>query len=131
MELQRYSPGGKAGGCRIGRASPPSTLLTASGSFQVAPTDKAVAISVARRLQYVGKRYLQFATGEYFLKAGADSPENLLATSTSTAPFGERAGVTAPMKRLRRREVLAAARARLAVGRPELEGREGQGLIGG
>lgn len=32
------------------------------------------------RLQYVGERYLRFAgNGEYFLKAGADSPENLLA----------------------------------------------------
>ncbi len=31
------------------------------------------------RLDYVGKRYLQFReTGEYFLKGGADSPENLL-----------------------------------------------------
>ncbi len=31
------------------------------------------------RLQYVGKRYLQFQeTGEWFLKGGADSPENLL-----------------------------------------------------
>jgi hypothetical protein len=30
-------------------------------------------------LKYVGKRYLQFAeTGEYFLKGGADSPENFL-----------------------------------------------------
>lgn len=31
-------------------------------------------------LQYVGERYLRFAeTGEYFLKGGADSPENFLA----------------------------------------------------
>ncbi len=31
------------------------------------------------RLQYTGKRYLQFAeSGKYFLKGGADSPENLL-----------------------------------------------------
>jgi Domain of unknown function (DUF5060) len=31
-------------------------------------------------LEYVGEHYLQFAgTGEYFLKAGADSPENFLA----------------------------------------------------
>jgi hypothetical protein len=31
------------------------------------------------RLDYVGRRYLQFReTGEYFLKGGADSPENLL-----------------------------------------------------
>jgi len=31
------------------------------------------------RLQYVGKRYLQYAeSGKYFLKGGADSPENFL-----------------------------------------------------
>jgi hypothetical protein len=46
-----------------------------SGSFNVAPSDKTKG-----RLQYVGKRYLRFAgTGEYFLKAGADAPETLLA----------------------------------------------------
>ncbi|MGA1238746.1 MAG: hypothetical protein ACO34E_18000, partial [Limisphaerales bacterium] len=32
------------------------------------------------RLDYVGGRYLRFVgSGEYFLKAGADAPENLLA----------------------------------------------------
>lgn len=32
------------------------------------------------RLQYVGKRYLQFAeTGQYFYKCGTDAPENFLA----------------------------------------------------
>lgn len=30
-------------------------------------------------LRYIGKRYLQFDNGEYFLKGGADSPENFLA----------------------------------------------------
>ena len=31
-------------------------------------------------LRYVGERYLQWPeTGEYFLKGGADSPENFLA----------------------------------------------------
>jgi len=29
-------------------------------------------------LRYVGRRYLQFDSGEFFLKGGADSPENLL-----------------------------------------------------
>ena len=34
------------------------------------------------RLEYVGKRYLQFAgTKQYFLKAGPDAPETLLAYS--------------------------------------------------
>ncbi|MEO0530327.1 MAG: DNRLRE domain-containing protein [Planctomycetota bacterium] len=40
------------------------------------------------RLEYVGERYLRFAgTGEYFLKQGADSPENLLAYDEFDGPF--------------------------------------------
>jgi hypothetical protein len=51
------------------------------GSFTVAASDKKGADFRAKgRLTYVGKRYLQFAgTGEYFLKAGPDAPETLLA----------------------------------------------------
>ena len=51
------------------------------GRFTVRETDKTGNDFRARgRLQYVDKTYLQFAeTGEYFLKAGADAPENLLA----------------------------------------------------
>ena len=53
----------------------------ASGSFNIAPTDKTGRDFRAKgRLTYVGKHYLQFAgTEEYFLKAGADAPENFLA----------------------------------------------------
>ncbi len=53
----------------------------ASGSFTVADTDKTgIDLRSKGRLNYVGGHYLQFAeTGEYFLKQGADSPENLLA----------------------------------------------------
>ncbi len=52
----------------------------ASISFVVAPSDKLGRDLRAKgRLQYVGKRYLQFAgSGEYFLKAGADAPETFL-----------------------------------------------------
>lgn len=51
------------------------------GSFNIGPTDKRGKDFRARgRLKYVGGRYLQFAeNGEYFLKGGADSPENFLA----------------------------------------------------
>ena len=51
------------------------------GSFTVEATDKTGRDFRGKgRLQYVDKTYLQFAeTGEYFLKAGADAPENLLA----------------------------------------------------
>jgi len=53
----------------------------AKGSFTVDPSDKGGQDFRAKGLlKYVGKRYLQFAeTGEYFLKGGADSPENFLA----------------------------------------------------
>jgi len=52
-----------------------------TGSFRIAPTDKTGRdLRGKGRLEYVGGHYLQFAgTGEYFLKAGADAPENLLA----------------------------------------------------
>ena len=51
------------------------------GSFNIAATDKIGRDFRGKgRLQYVGKHYLQFAgTKEYFLKAGADAPETLLA----------------------------------------------------
>ena len=53
----------------------------ASGTFLIGPTDKTGRDFRGKgRLQYVGKHHLRFAeTGEYFLKMGADSPENLLA----------------------------------------------------
>jgi Domain of unknown function (DUF5060)/Putative collagen-binding domain of a collagenase len=53
----------------------------AKGSFEIAPTDKSGRDFRSHgRLQYVGKRYLQFAgSKKYFFKAGPDSPETLLA----------------------------------------------------
>lgn len=53
----------------------------AEGRFRVQPSDKTGRDHRARGLlQYVGQRYLRFAgTGEWFLKGGANSPENLLA----------------------------------------------------
>lgn len=52
-----------------------------SGFFRIMPTDKTGRDFRARgRLNYVGKHHLQFAgTGEFFLKAGVDAPENLFA----------------------------------------------------
>ena len=62
-----------------GTAVTPMDGLT--GSFTIAATDKSGRDHRGKgRLQYVGKRYLKFAeTGEYFLKQGADAPENFLA----------------------------------------------------
>ncbi len=51
------------------------------GTLTINPTDKTGRDFRAKgRLDYVGKHHLRFAgTGEYFLKAGVDAPENLLA----------------------------------------------------
>ena len=51
-----------------------------TGTLEIAPSDKTGRDHRAKGLlKYVGKRYLQFAeTGEYFIKGGADSPENFL-----------------------------------------------------
>ena len=51
------------------------------GSFTIAATDKTGRDHRGKgRLQYVGEHYLRFAeSGDYFMKAGADAPENLLA----------------------------------------------------
>ncbi len=51
-----------------------------SGQFTVRPSDKTGRdLRAHGRLQYVGERYLRFATtGRYFLKIGADAPETLL-----------------------------------------------------
>ncbi len=53
----------------------------ASGSFNIQATNKTGDDFRGKGLlEYAGQRYLQFAeTGEYFLKGGADSPENFLA----------------------------------------------------
>lgn len=50
------------------------------GSFDIAETDKTGRDFRGKGLlRYVGKHHLQFAgTGEYFLKAGVDAPENFL-----------------------------------------------------
>jgi hypothetical protein len=53
----------------------------ASGTFYILATDKNTPDLRAKgRLQYVGAHHLRFAeTGEWFMKCGTDSPENLLA----------------------------------------------------
>jgi hypothetical protein len=69
----------------------------ASGSFQVGPSDESGRDSRAKgMLRYNGEHYLRRAgNNEYFLKGGADSPENFLAyfefddTSDTGARFNE------------------------------------------
>lgn len=52
-----------------------------TGTLSIDNTDKTGRDNRAKgRLQYVGQSYLQYAeTGEYFIKGGADAPENFLA----------------------------------------------------
>jgi hypothetical protein len=52
-----------------------------TGQLHIGPSDKdGRDLRAHGRLQYVGRRYLRFAaSGRYFLKAGADAPETLLA----------------------------------------------------
>lgn len=55
-------------------AGTPTAFDGTKGKFRVAPS------SAKGTLQYVGKHHLRYAgTGEYYLKGGADSPENFLA----------------------------------------------------
>ncbi len=54
----------------------PAAFDGASGSFRIAAAPKGAK----GMLRYAGGHYLKYAgTGEYFLKGGADSPENFLA----------------------------------------------------
>ncbi|MBW3631077.1 MAG: DUF5060 domain-containing protein [Gemmatimonadetes bacterium] len=61
-------------------AGTPASFDGATGSFTVAETDKSGRDLRAKgMLRYVGEHYLRFDGGEWFLKAGTDSPETLLA----------------------------------------------------
>jgi hypothetical protein len=62
-------------------AGTPTSFDGATGGFTVGPTDKGGRDHRRKGLlQYVGQHHLRFAqSGEYFLKGGADSPENFLA----------------------------------------------------
>lgn len=74
-------------GTNVSIADNPSTFGTdasihgKTGTFNVAETDKVGRDMRAKgRLEYVNGHHLKFAgTGEYYMKVGADSPENLLA----------------------------------------------------
>ncbi|NJN26982.1 MAG: DUF5060 domain-containing protein [Cyclobacteriaceae bacterium] len=85
------------------------------------------------RLNYVGGRYLQFQeTGEYFLKGGADSPENLLGyadfdgTYKGSSPE-ERSGEAENKAQLHRYEAHAQD---WKTGDPAWQGGKGKNLIG-
>ncbi len=78
---------------------PETVVWDKEGSFEVAPSDKTGRDFRAHgRLQYVGERYLRFAgSGRYFLKAGADAPETLLAYADFSGAEARNPG-KAPLK---------------------------------
>jgi hypothetical protein len=96
----------------------------ATGAFRVLPTDKTGRDFRGRgRLQYVGGHHLRFAgTGEYFLKAGADAPETLLA-------FADFDGTVATKKDAPLKTWSPHLRD-FRPGDPTWKGGEGKGLIG-
>jgi len=67
----------------------PESFNGAAGKFTVLPTDKrGIDFRAKGRLDYVNGHYLRHAgNGEYFLKGGADSPENFLAYSEFDGTF--------------------------------------------
>jgi hypothetical protein len=105
-----------------------------TGTFTIAPTDKTGRDFRAKgRLQYVGKHHLQFAgSKEYFLKAGADAPETLLAYADfdgteSGRKRQARTGEAAPTQSLHH---YAPHVADWKAGDPMWKGGKGKGLIG-
>ncbi len=89
-------------------AGVPVAFDGASGSFEIAESDKTGRDHRGKgMLRYTGKAHLQFDDGSYFIKGGADSPENLLAyvdfddTYSLTDPGQQRSGeaATAPLHR--------------------------------
>jgi hypothetical protein len=105
-----------------------------AGSFLIAPTDKRGRdFRATGRLEYVGSHYLKAAgSGEYFLKAGADAPENLLAyadfdgTYSAKKPGTQRTGESASTALKRWQPHVRDWRE----GDPVWRGDKGKGLIG-
>lgn len=65
-----------------------------SGTVNVAPLDAGAPGFLAKgMLTYTGAHYLRFADGDYYIKGGADSPENLLGyagfDNTTKGPNGK------------------------------------------
>ncbi|MFK7845209.1 MAG: PA14 domain-containing protein [Rhodothermales bacterium] len=55
-------------------------LDNVTGSFSISNSDKTGQdLKGKGALQHVGEAYLQFANGEWYIKGGTDSPENILA----------------------------------------------------
>lgn len=67
------------GGWQYRTKSAEPALNGLAGSFEIHdPDPSATGFYRHGRLEYVGQRYLKFREGGFWLKAGADEPENLL-----------------------------------------------------
>jgi hypothetical protein len=113
----------------------PTSFDGASGSFTIGPSDKTGRDHRAKgMLRYVGGHYLRFAgTGDFYLKGGADSPENFLA-------YADFDGTVAPAEKGRQPREGEAASTRLHTyqphagdwrpGDPTWRDGKGKGMIG-
>ncbi|HYW78700.1 MAG TPA: DUF5060 domain-containing protein, partial [Thermoguttaceae bacterium] len=116
-------------------AGKPAGFAGAAGTLVIEPTDKAGRDHRAQGLlRYVGGHYLQFATtGDFFLKGGADSPENFLAyfefdgVEEKTTNIGEPRKGEAPLSRLHKYEPHARD---WQPGDPTWQGGKGKNIIG-
>jgi len=97
-----------------------------TGSFEIAPSDKTGRDFRAKgRLEYLGKHHLRFAgSGEFFMKAGTDSPENLLAYADFDGPFKTDGQGDSLIK------TWAPHVADWQAGDPVWQGNKGKGLVG-
>ena len=117
------------------QAGEPLAFDGTEGAFRVTASDQNTSdVRTRGRLRYVGERYLRFSeSGDYFLKGGANSPENLLgyADFDGTAFGGQeeqREGEAAADR------VLHTYQSHVAdwnEGDPTWQGGKGKGLIGG
>jgi hypothetical protein len=108
-----------------GKGNPVKPFDGQSGSFTIAASDKTGRDFRAQgRLQYVGKHHLQFAgSKEYFLKAGPDAPETLLAYVDFDNTIANK-GKKAPLKTWKPHE------GDWKPGDPTWQNGKGKGLIG-
>ncbi|MGH7944422.1 MAG: putative collagen-binding domain-containing protein, partial [Opitutaceae bacterium] len=103
---------------------PVATFHGKTGSFTVVRSDKTGRDFRGKgRLGYVGEHHLRFAgSGEYFLKAGADSPETFLGTADFDNTVARKADV--PLKTWERHV------RDWRIGDPTWRGGRGKGVIG-
>lgn len=114
-------------------AGSPTAFDGAIGTFEIEASDKDGRDHRGKgMLRYVGERYLRFDDGTYFVKGGADSPENMLAyadfdSTYSLAAAGQQRAGEAPTSSLHHYEPHVAD---WNPGDPTWKDGEGKGLVG-